>query len=576
MERLHMAEQARLMVQDGTGTHPVVLETIPFSIGRNRENQLVLSDADVSRQHAEITRDGDRYILTDRNSRFGTYVNGRKIEGPHALAHGDHIQVGTTARPPLEFQIVSSEITRTMRAGGGAAGGGATTSSTVAGGTIDGLDPAALRAGSGSGGGRSMDMLGKALNALVEGRVLEEVLGIVVDQAIQLSGAERGFVMLAGADGRLEIRMARGRRGFQLEDSAFRHSEKIPQEVFGTGRLVYKDDLFETAGHEHTAEIGIRSALCCPLPRVRGLDAPTASVAEALKPLGAIYVDSRGRGRLAARELHTAFEQLAAEAAVAIEYARLVGEAQEKARIEQELRLAAGLQQALLPPPRLVSGPFELAGLTIPCRAVGGDFYEYTELAGGRLGFALGDVSGKGPPAALMAALIQGILASHAEDEKGPGATLARLNRTLVSRSVGSRFATMAFAVAEPGGRLAVSNAGHNPTYVVRADGRLEGLDKGGLPLGIFPEADYEQETIGLEPDDTVVLFSDGVTEAANRAQDQFEDERLRACLSGARGLPPEQVLDRIVDAVNEFVGDEAQADDITVLVVRYRGQPAD
>jgi sigma-B regulation protein RsbU (phosphoserine phosphatase) len=154
--------------------------------------------------------------------------------------------------------------------------------------------------------------------------------------------------------------------------------------------------------------------------------------------------------------------------------------------------------------------------MTEPCRAIGGDFYDRTELSGGRLGFALGDVSGKGPPAALMAAVIQGILNSHAEDEPGPADTLGRLNHTLVRRSIQSRFATVAFAIAESDGHLRVSNAGHNPTYVLRKDGSLETLDKGGLMVGIFPDATYEEEEIQLEPGDLVILYSDGVTEALN------------------------------------------------------------
>jgi serine phosphatase RsbU (regulator of sigma subunit) len=542
-----MSGQARLVVPDPAGARAVVVEDTPFTLGRQAGNQLVLSDADVSRVHAEIVADGDRYVISDKGSRFGTFVNGGKLDGPHVLAHGDHIQLGSVARPPLEFQIVSDEITRTTRsalAGGAGAGAG--------GGAGDGAQ------------GHSIDMLGKALRALAEGHVLEEVLAIVVDQAVALSGAERGLVMMPNKDGGLEIKMARGRRGLALEAEAFRHSSKIPQEAAHSGKLVYKDDLYqddEREAHGNTVQFGIRSVLCCPLPAFGETRVP-----------GALYVDSRGKGRLASPDLHAAFQQLAVEAAVALENARLVRETQEKIVLEKELDVAARLQQALLPPPTRVTKSYELAGRTIPCRAIGGDFYEHAELAGERLGFARGDVSGKGPPAALLAAVIQGILASHAEDETNPGETLARLNRTLVHRSLESRFATIAFAIAGADGSMAVSNAGHNPTYVLRANGSVESLDKGGLPVGIFPQADYDQESIQLEPGDAVILFSDGVTEAENAQKEQFEDERLRACLSEARDLGAEGVLGRIVDAVQGFARGAPQADDITVLVVRYRG----
>ena len=107
-----MLEQARLVVPDPAGARAVLVEATPFTLGRQAGNQLVLSDADVSRVHAEILHDGERYTLTDKGSRFGTFVNGGKIEGTHVLAHGDQIQLGSVARPPLEFQIVSDEITR--------------------------------------------------------------------------------------------------------------------------------------------------------------------------------------------------------------------------------------------------------------------------------------------------------------------------------------------------------------------------------------------------------------------------------------------------------------------------------
>lgn len=551
-----MADVARLMIPEGAGMIARVIDQFPFMVGRLPENELVIPDADVSRQHAEIVRDGNAYILRDRGSTFGTYVNEKKIEGDHRLAHGDHIQFGSPRRPPIEFQMVTDEITSRLGVGGLA--------------PIS--DDTRTR---GAVSGRSMNLLGQALRAMAEGRVLEEVLAIVVDQAVALAGADRGFVMLAPAEGdasTLAIKMARDRRRRTLNDESTKRSHSVPTRAFETGKLVFENEVPEG---RNTIVEGIRSVLCAPLPRVRfssnaaGTDAPLAAV-----PIGVLYVDSGGFGKLEDPELHSAFEQLAAEAAVAIENARLYGEAELKAQMENEMRVAAEIQQALLPPRDFAAGGFEIAAMTEPCRAIGGDFFEYTELTAGRLGFALGDVSGKGPPAALLAAVIQGILNSHAEDETGPAETLSRLNHTLVRRSIQSRFATVAFAIAGPDGTLSVSNAGHNPTYVLRKDGRLETLDKGGLMVGIFPMATYEEETIQLSPGDLVILYSDGVTEALNAHGDQFEEERLKACLEGAQDRPASEVLELLVDAVHGFAGTYPQADDITALVFRYRGAP--
>ena len=542
-----MAEVARLMVPEGEGKVARVLEQFPFKIGRLPENHLVIAEGDVSREHAEIAREGNAYVLRDKGSKFGTYVNEKKLEGPHKLAHGDHVHFGSPHRPPVEFQLVTDEITSRFTIG-----------------TMQALPEDAKTRGVVSG--RSMNLLGQALKAMAEGRVLEEVLAIVVDQAVALSSAERGFVMLApegaGSQG-MVIRMARDRRRRTIEAESVRRSHTVPSRVFESGHLVFEN---EVPDGRNTMVDGIRSVLCAPLPKVRG---------SGNQPLGVLYVDSGGLGKLEDPELHAAFDQLAAEAAVAIENARLYREAEIKQGMENELRLAAEIQRALLPPARFAAGPFEIAAMTEPCRAIGGDFYEHTELSGGRLGFALGDVSGKGPPAALMAAVIQGILNSHAEDEPGPSDTLVRLNHTLVRRSIQSRFATVAFAIAEPDGRLRVSNAGHNPTYVLRKNGVLETLDKGGLMVGIFPDATYEEEEIQLEPGDLVVLYSDGVTEAEKSENEQYEEERLKACLAGAHGQAAADVLDLMVNSVHDFAGNYPQTDDITALVFRYRGPVA-
>jgi len=288
--------------------------------------------------------------------------------------------------------------------------------------------------------------------------------------------------------------------------------------------------------------------------------------------MGVLYVDSPGLSRLESTELHATFEQLAAEAAVAIENARLVRESEEKSRLEREMRVAAEIQQALLPPRLFASGPIELAGTTIPCRAIGGDFYEYVELGEGNVSFAVCDVSGKGPGAALLAAAIQGILASSAEARLSPGEAMAGLNRTLVRRSIDRRFATIAFGQVDGTGRLRLTSAGHNPTYLMKADGTLSKLDKGGLMVGIFPGLSYDEDQVVLAPGDRLILYSDGVTEAESSSTEQYEEARLEECLRTSGGASPDDIVRIVIDSVRTFADGYAQADDITVLVVRYLG----
>ena len=249
---------------------------------------------------------------------------------------------------------------------------------------------------------------------------------------------------------------------------------------------------------------------------------------------------------------------------------RVREEAERTTRETHELRMAAEIQQALLPPRRRSGPSYEAAGASIPCRTIGGDFFEYFDFTSGRMGFALGDVAGKGPPAAILAAMVQGILSTHAKE--GPAATMARVNEALCRRAIEARFATMAYVVLDPGGALTSCSAGHNPGVLLRVDGTVERPDRGGLVLGAFESATYEEEAIALRPGDTLVLFSDGVTDAENAAGEQYGEERLLTALASEARHAPEEILERVLTDVRTFAAGQPPADDVTVLVIRYGG----
>ena len=252
---------------------------------------------------------------------------------------------------------------------------------------------------------------------------------------------------------------------------------------------------------------------------------------------------------------------------------RVREEAERTAREEQELRLAGEIQQALLPPRLYTRGALTAAGASIPCRAIGGDFFEYVDLPGDRAGFALGDVAGKGPSAAILAALVQGIFMSEVEEGGGPAATMARVNRALRRRAVETRFVTIVYAILDGRGALVSCTAGQNHPFWVARDGSVRRLERGGLLLGAFDEAAYEEEAYRLAPGDTIVAFSDGVCDAENASGEQFGEDRLRALiLEQDRDGAPEVLLDRVLRGVQAFIGNHPQADDITLLVVRYAG----
>lgn len=529
----------RLQVDDTLGRRVVVIDKPVFRIGRKSESDLRTLSTDVSREHAEIVRaDDGRFLLKDRGSRYGTFVNDEQVtERP--LRHRDRIRLGRSGSAELVFLVDDSTDSRTSHTSG----------------MID---------------FRPLTTLLDRLRGLGSRRVLDEVLVLVMDSAIDVTGAERGFIMLANAKGELEFKIARARGRVTLSGQSFATSQKIPQEVFASGREQIVADLMDgnLAGqHLGTVALGIRHVLCTPLRVVRYFELSDAVSDQ--RPIGVLYLDSREKGQLLSSSTRAALETVAVEAASAIESARLYREATEKARLERELQLAAEIQRALLPE-ALQSGPhFDVAAASLPCRSIGGDFFDYFNLPDGHFAFTLGDVAGKGPPAALLTAMIQGAFAAQVTSVSSPAALMAHVNRTLIRRAIQSRFATVIYGILAPDGRLTYSNAGHNPPVLLSRNG-VKRLETGGLILGLFPQATYEEETLELEDGDRLIVFSDGVTEAVNAAGDEFGEERLLPFLQSQRECTPEAMLDQLLAKVREFAASAAQNDDVTALVLKY------
>jgi len=243
----------------------------------------------------------------------------------------------------------------------------------------------------------------------------------------------------------------------------------------------------------------------------------------------------------------------------------------EKARVDKELLTAREVQRALVPK-AMRSGPFgEWIGNSLPCRAIGGDFFEFIDLPSGNVGVLLGDVSGKGPAAALLAALIQGMFSVEAASADSPSSILARINRRVLERQLESRFATLVYGVLSSGGRFVYANAGHNPP-VLLSNGSQRRLSTGGPAVGMLDNAVFEEETVSMHRGDTIVMFSDGVTEARNPGGEEFGDERLIAIAQAHRAAAPRELMDHVFAAVQSFSQDAEPTDDITVAVTRFAG----
>jgi sigma-B regulation protein RsbU (phosphoserine phosphatase) len=202
---------------------------------------------------------------------------------------------------------------------------------------------------------------------------------------------------------------------------------------------------------------------------------------------------------------------------------------------------------------------------------IGGDFFDYLDSSEGAFGFALGDVTGKGPSAALVTAVVQGIIVSHADAAAKPGELVSLVNRVLMSRRIESRFATIFLASLSPAGVLTYCNAAQNPPLLFTSN-RWERLEAGGTLVGAFRDAAYEQGERQLTPGDTIVLFSDGIVEALNAAGEEFEEQRVREAVQPHLGEPVERVLDALLARLEAFTHGTTQTDDLTAVVVRYRG----
>ena len=242
----------------------------------------------------------------------------------------------------------------------------------------------------------------------------------------------------------------------------------------------------------------------------------------------------------------------------------------ERERLESELALARRIQERLLPARAPAVPGAEIAGVSEPARAVGGDYYDHVVLADGRVALVIADVSGKGVPAALLMSAFRAALLSQLESGAAPAAAMAGVNRFLHRSVEPGRFVTAFLALLDPrSGRVEYCNAGHNPPYLVAREGGTETLETGGLLLGMMEEGSYQQAAVDLAPGATLALFTDGVTEAQRADGAMWGEERLVAALG--RGIPEScaALVRRVVDEVRAFEGDQGPSDDITLLLAR-------
>jgi len=289
--------------------------------------------------------------------------------------------------------------------------------------------------------------------------------------------------------------------------------------------------------------------------------------------LGVLYLDSRRPAAFSKLDRQI-LDALAADAASILDNARLVERERERQRMEQEINIARDIQQALLPKDFREFPHLAVNGYNLPCLSVGGDYFDVFPLSDNRTAFLLADVSGKGLGAALVTTMLKGALSGMTLGTD-PARVINHVNNFLCSHSEVGRYATMFFGILDEDGHLEFINAGHPSPFLIRRGNADEAFTEGSYPVGLVPEAEYTAACLKLEPGDTLVLFSDGVTEAMDPDDNLFGVPRLKEVLTGQLECPLDNIKKCVLDAVDNFTRGAHQADDLTLLIVRYRATAA-
>jgi sigma-B regulation protein RsbU (phosphoserine phosphatase) len=394
---------------------------------------------------------------------------------------------------------------------------------------------------------------------------LDEVLENIMDRVIEVTGAERGFLMLHD-QGQLVFKIARGMNRSDLDSPAFQVSTTIVREVEQTRKPLLTDNAQYDPRFKRGESImllGLRSILSVPI-----------TVKDRL--IGLVYVDNRLQAGLFNEDHLALLTAFASQAGSAIENARLYQVAVEKGRMEKELQMAHDIQRGLLPRELPHIPGYELAADWKSAREVAGDFYDCFPLSNGDYGLVIADVSDKGAPAAIFMAVARSLIRANALTASVPEEMLRQANRIIMSDTQSGMFVTVYYTILHPGGRITGVNSGHNRPLLYRAGSNTyEFLPRGGRPLGWFEELPVKAVDYQLQPGDTVVYYTDGLTEAENIHGEPYGEERLLEVVRGSVGLSASEVLKKIIDSVISFMGAAPPFDDTTLVVLRYTGDTA-
>jgi sigma-B regulation protein RsbU (phosphoserine phosphatase) len=554
----------------------IKFDKMKMTIGRSSRNDICIGDPFASRLHAELKQEGDQVLLIDAGSANGTFLNGQRVTAPIPLRPGDLIRIGETEieYTSPEQDLLSGATVYLSGAGGESLPADTITSPISSRSTNDLIS--SIRSGSISAQQRSsgaraqlgaepaapdlLSLVSQVGIALLPRTTLEDTLKMTIDLVFQAIPAERGFLFLKEGD-ELTCKIARGaHEGAMAGASEVQISRSITNKVLKEGASVLTSDAMHDPRFQsqHSVVLSqIRSVMAVPL-------------ASGEETFGMIYVDNPFDNRFKEENLKV-LTTIASVASIKIENERLLDERLEKRRMEEELKVASEIQMRLQPfaPPTLEG--WEMAGVSFPCREIGGDYYDFIRRKrDNRVVVAVGDVSGKGTGAALLMSSLHAAVRAQAQTRRSISEVMAEINQYIFENSPPNKFLTLFYGEVDPEtGVLTYSNGGHNNPIMVRSNGELERLDRGGLPIGMMQGVTYQEGSVTFGPGDVLVIYSDGITESVDERDEEFGEQRLIDVLVQNRGRSSSGIRDRIDEALSRFVGSMAPVDDMTLMIIK-------
>jgi phosphoserine phosphatase RsbU/P len=533
-----------LVLVQGNEQRNIVLNRTPFSVGRKVDKDLVIADPRVSRDHALIVLEPDGFYLVDQASKHGTFINGERVQR-QKLEKNDRLEFGARDTNYAIFnpEHRSSNTAREFL-------------SQISG----------IQINKESTDLEKLTLFLEAARKLNTAGVLDEILMTMLDVTLELTRAERGYVFLKDDEGKL--RLAAGRNAKKeplLDDKTISHSI-LEESMRANSEFLLTDtgSSMDVAARQSIVANDLRTVVCIPLRKmqVQATRDATPMPQTTAEALGVLYIDSRFASRGISGVGQDILHAIAVEAASLIENARLVAAEEEARRYQQELTIAASIQQRLMQVKIPEVSFARLHGRNLPCKETGGDFFDAVNTKDG-LAVVLADVSGKGVSAALLASTLQGMFYSHLSTGMPLADVVTAVNRFCAEKMGGEKYATVLIARLRRDGELEYINCGHVQPLLV-CNGEVMRPPHGNVPVGLLADATFESARCQMNSGDRFILVTDGVTEAENAMGDFFEDFRLEA----AAAKTP--TLEGIFTAVSEFCAGNPLNDDCTVVELVY------